>query len=943
MALLIENPLPGTALYQIKFGNEDNWGAIVQATYNEPNENIIPLMEKSKAQIEATLASGTASAEQTAAYQEALVVLNKVIANPQKVFDVIDSRRAEFLAKVKPATTATATASPQPATTPATTSEVAPVTAAPAPAPAPATNEVTAAGSGGTVGTGSAAASAAGSTAPTNTNPDAEQNVNIPNPLHAYPSYTYSLSLHLLSSKDWNNIQNGGKYVAKNVLIASAGRYDNSVFIRNKNFTDDFYFDDFKMTSVIAPTEGNPASNGIDFSFTIIEPYGVTLLDRIIDANNELDPPEQNYINSVYLIQIDFYGADDAGNIVHPLPNMTKYIPVHLTGMDISVNVKGAEYKFTASPYGHDALTQTVQQTPAHFEITATTVKDFFASNVSETYQKEYEENQRLEAEQLAAAKNTELQYANAADETSVISPVLMSNTVYSKGSIYKSKSYGSAVNAWNTALKKTNDLAEPDLIDFVFDDEIGNAKLVEEKKLPPKDAPMADISQRQAIAKEDISQLAADLDFNTRTYAVNTGTTVESILTYVIKNSAYIRNQITNPADFNGDLAKYLAAKKNLENEPFWWFKIVPQIRLLNYDPIRKRRARQIIYYVKKYAIRNLKVDFGPGGLAQKPLKVYNYIYTGKNDDIIEFDIKFNTAFYTAVTANTSKLITDSGAPDANEADTKVKSAEQKRSEEIQPNHIVPVVGDQSMQATGGALTGKAVLAGDTVRSILTNAGGDMINVKLKIIGDPLFIKQDDLFYPPKINQPIEVLTENNSIQTDNGEIHVQLSFKTPADRDESTGGVRYYDPKYSTSAFSGMYKVLMVESEFSRGQFIQSLDLIRLPNQLTIDYTTSGAKDSSTAERSTDSTTPPLSVGFTPTDTTIGSPLLYSDGNVPAIPESTQLSPDFTPISVAGNQVPGERAITNDLASIAATAPEQSITSQTEPDLVAPNFNVA
>jgi hypothetical protein len=59
-------------------------------------------------------------------------------------------------------------------------------------------------------------------------------------------------------------------------------------------------------------------------------------------------------------------------------------------------------------------------------------------------------------------------------------------------------------------------------------------------------------------------------------------------------------------------------------------------------------------------------------------------------------------------------------------------------------------------------------------------------------------------------------------------------------------------FGAKYQTSVFSGLYRVLTVESEFKGGQFTQTLDLIRIPNQVDYDYiqkprTTVGQRDGS------------------------------------------------------------------------------------------------
>jgi hypothetical protein len=108
------------------------------------------------------------------------------------------------------------------------------------------------------------------------------------------------------------------------------------------------------------------------------------------------------------------------------------------------------------------------------------------------------------------------------------------------------------------------------------------------------------------------------------------------------------------------------------------------------------------------------------------------------------------------------------------------------------------------------------------------------MLNAKLKIIGDPDFIKQDDVYHSPgNADYPdMEAThTPSGSILTDRGDIFARISFKTPVDMDTATGGLRT-DQKYLNSNFSGIYKIIKVSSEFRGGRFEQNLETIRYPD---------------------------------------------------------------------------------------------------------------
>jgi hypothetical protein len=151
--------------------------------------------------------------------------------------------------------------------------------------------------------------------------------------------------------------------------------------------------------------------------------------------------------------------------------------------------------------------------------------------------------------------------------------------------------------------------------------------------------------------------------------------------------------------------------------------------------------------------------------------------------------------------------------------------------------NNVTQPVSGQADQVNPVSVDSKATLVNDFSKSMMSSSRGDMINVKLKIIGDPELIKQDDVFKNPANNpgnpeastSPIDPKT--NSILFDFTEIFALLTFRTPVDWNPVNGEMKFEDTEYSV--FSGVYKIITVENEFTRGQFTQSLDMVRLFDQ--------------------------------------------------------------------------------------------------------------
>jgi hypothetical protein len=114
---------------------------------------------------------------------------------------------------------------------------------------------------------------------------------------------------------------------------------------------------------------------------------------------------------------------------------------------------------------------------------------------------------------------------------------------------------------------------------------------------------------------------------------------------------------------------------------------------------------------------------------------------------------------------------------------------------------------------------------------------GADLIELKLDILGDPDYIPTGDGFFQ-KEELANRLYTEpywpDGTINYDLTIPHVQVNFKTPTEYNDLTGlSDPTVDKKYSSSAFSGIYKVIEVDSTFQGGSFTQKLNLVRTKTQ--------------------------------------------------------------------------------------------------------------
>lgn len=692
------------------------------------------------------------------------------------------------------------------------------------------------------------------------------------NILHQYATYTYGLTLHVLTAESYNELSRGTKGMPwmkdAYTLMSSGGRWGErdksnpNAFRRPPEFKDDFYIEDLNFSTVIGLAADTKGSNGIDFNFTIVEPYGMTLINRLLLLSKRINQP--NYTENPYLLQVDFFGNTDGGDIVHPIPGITKYIPIKIINMQIRVDTKGTTYTCRASAYNHSAFQQSVSSAPADFEIVARTVGDFFAGGqdnlqLKKQFAVKNSQREKIDAinkqAQDRAKKNSKDRAELTDDEQKQIKEL---ETAYKTAII--TKSFAEAYNVHQLYLKEIESIQYPTEIIFEIDRIIAESPIVYSETTAVSNVAMSNTkdkkdAQAAAVAKapkKNSQTPAKGPDTTYEKFNVKAGENILNIIDKVIRSSKYITDQIKDDRN-----------TENKEQNIVNFFKVIPSVELLNFDAQQNKWSTRLKYKIVTYTAHNYKHPDAPKTDATTCLKdirkKYEYIYTGANNDIINFEINFNTIFFNAVAVlKENKQVTANSQESAatGKKDTQVKKSTAKKNKKskipeqqqytVQPNMIVPVVANQQNIGFNSQQNTAVATAADIVNSIYTNrSGGDMMQLDLQIIGDPDFIKQDDLFYSPNTESyppPGDKYTANRSIMTDRGDIFFYMRFRTPVDIDLETGGLRQAGPdtKYLDSDFTGVYKIITVSNEFRSGTFTQRLTAVRIIDQKVIDAVT-------------------------------------------------------------------------------------------------------
>lgn len=665
-----------------------------------------------------------------------------------------------------------------------------------------------------------------------------------PNPLDAYTNYTYGISLHVIPRDVYNKlVDSPTKYVPTGtVLIASGGRSDEKFSFSDFFNRADFYFENLKLNTVIGMNSRTRSSNVVDLSFTIVEPIGMTLLNRLLLTARRYKI--SNWGQMPFMLQIDFFGNTDSGTVVK-IQSQTKYIPIKLIDCKIKVSTRGSEYYCTAVPYSHQSYNESAASSPASFEVHSDSVGNFFnfekgqdssagtglfsaradiAKAAADNVRNAEDGIKQAEGVNGNDARLFKLGRERAQQEQALVS-----------ATPWRINSYAAALNSNQLQLKEKKYQTVADEYYFVIDKEIAESKLVLPK---PVDNPTRNSSIRrldQADARRaTLAASNATIVTKDQAIAINAGTSIIDVINLVIRNSAYITSQIQASGP----------NKVTQDSKPIKWYKITCKVKLKEFDTKRKVYGKIFTYFITKYEYYNTKYPETSKSLPSQWEKTYNYSYTGQNQSVIDFNLDFNTAFFTAMTAmRESESAIDPGPDendDAKQFNSETSASGDNTQNSIQPNQYRPqtYISTTSFE-TAGTNDKNNASANDLYNSIMTSSRGDMINVKLKIAGDPEFIKQDDIFFNPSTQSKTASIDQNNgSLIMDASEIFTYLNFRIPTDIDQNTGLVTFSTKNaqgqtLGDNVFNGIYKVITVENHFDRGAFTQSLDLVRLFGQ--------------------------------------------------------------------------------------------------------------
>ena len=616
------------------------------------------------------------------------------------------------------------------------------------------------------------------------------------NPLSNFASYTYQLSLYMVTPDALSEFNNSGR---KNIFASnnkntneagSSGAYliAQSGGIENKNrapgFNFDYYIDNLEIKAAISGL--NAGSNGTtvnyDMAFTITEPYGFSFITNLKRAGVALGKyataagfkDQTNPTRQFFVLGIKFSGYDDQGQLIGSIPgvkntNFERFYDIVIKDLKFTIDGRAVIYRIKAAPTslqpGLGTKTGLIDRGATN--LSGSTVKDILDDLVNKLNQDQKDDKNR-------EYPNTySIVYIDDAKD-------IATSSMVTPGDKDKIK--------WNMSKPKDIDQVTPEL------------------------------------------QLKAQPNSNERTIAFNSGTPIIQAITSIIKQSTYITDALKvvyasteEPnAETDGPVTVDEKTEKKLK-----WFTINPLVSDIKYDTKISDWSYKITYQVRTYEIPNIKsVEADKSSEYYGAVKRYEYWYSGQNSEIIKYSQEFNNTYF-VVSLNGAK--------------------EQIETDKVSGSSKTPIaIGKRTYTDRLGQL-GVGNEAQNSIQTDLSD-GSAYAQATLEILGDPDFLS--DPIPPGENNKPYH---PNDTVNYSFGKVFIEIKFLEAVDYNNNTGlmtinhDILFWDyPKTIKDKLKGAisYHLRNVEHYFKGGKFTQKLimNINDFPNVKKDDSSESG-----------------------------------------------------------------------------------------------------
>ncbi len=642
------------------------------------------------------------------------------------------------------------------------------------------------------------------------------------NPLGALSSYTYQLSLYMITPDAYDAFNatgrrsinalaeatgeenTGGAY-----LIAQSGGINNETSQRAPGFDLDYYIDNFKLKQAINGAATQSSTNTYSVSFDIIEPYGFSFNTKLKRASDQL----QSYYNET--------GYSGDGEVENPSRQFF-IIGVRFLGYDANGDLIRGDLDFEGDVLDPNANGNSIFQT--YYDISITGIK-FSIEGGATRY--------ALSGVALSPGKAFGTKRGRI-DSTKTISGQTFDQAMQGGNPNSDTPIPGVGLFTQLNAIEKQKvDQGEAEFpnvyaIEYIGDgvDAIKDARLILPTDTDKSKWCGPDGGALNIDAATDAEAATAVPDDAHRKIIFNGDTTFIEIFDEVLKGSGYMYDALK--AIYKSQVTPDLTSGEQPQEDPgsdtkVGWYKVTPVIQKAKWDSIVVDWAYQTIFRIERYetpiittSVTNPSMDY------YGPHKRYEYWWTGENREILEYSQKLDNLFYNEVLGNANlniKTVDDTEAP----ADEKGKGSGGAAQTPIATNKKTSM---PTLNAVGGGRASQ----NEYVTSLYSPDA--YATAKIKILGDPDFLVQEHRGSPDSLYQRFYG-DDGFRVTANGGQVFIEIDFKEAIDYNGETGVMdlnesilffRY--PSALEDTIKGVsYKIITIDSTFNEGKFTQDL----------------------------------------------------------------------------------------------------------------------
>ena len=632
------------------------------------------------------------------------------------------------------------------------------------------------------------------------------------NVLSEFSSYNYSLTLYMVSQEANNEfVTSGGKFPARRpdvFIVAQSAGVNNSAEQRlitksrqlgRGQTGNDYYIDDFSMTTVMPGNTMTGATTSTDIKFKITEPLGFSFIGDLAEMSNKVNQFNKGTTGAVpdkfqqaMIIGIKFYGYDVNG-----------------------VPMKSSDPRFSEFVNGSTDVNSVAER---YFSI----IINKFEYSIDER-STEYSIEAAITSEQQAYGQinGTTKGTVNMVGRT--VKELLLGATTENDVSV--GTSLIEVLNQKNRDLKDKGYTNEYTTYDIVFLDKTGKvdynspiatATLPSNFEVNFQGVPMSSADTTNDVTVRN-SINAQTADVTKQKITVTAGASITNIIDKVITNSSYVTDKLNRTTDQTAETS----SRSNPNSSTYQSFTINVVTVSKGVDPKTNIAALHITYEIMPKEVTYLKSQYVSKTTPYRgPFKYYEYMFTGKNTEILKYDQTFNAQYFLTNATTESKVISKNF-----------------------PNNGTPTVpygvspgDDNNAKINNGSMIAQ------TVRTSLYSLK-DQAEAKIKIMGDPDYFMTAVGVTQGKINSLGTIYNKSDaSINPFSSQILIEIRFNSPDDYTDKglldvRNNIQFYRPESYAALRAAnitgiVYEVISVESNMSKGVFTQTLNLLIVPD---------------------------------------------------------------------------------------------------------------